>query len=118
MAIKNNRTCLVDGKKYSYCPSCSQDKNKPAYMATFCSENCMKLFMAASDYAANEISKEDAKKIVDKADLSNRKNFKASINKFIAEILGEKIVPEKKVEKTEKKEIEAPEVKADAEPEK
>jgi hypothetical protein len=96
-------------------------------MNMFCSENCKNLFQAATDYYAGELTPSKAKAIVEKADLSNKDNFKPSIVKFIDELSGvkaEEIVdtvseaveaPETK-ENASSEEVKAEEVKIDSEP--
>ncbi len=124
---KNNKTCTVCKTLYSYCPHCSADNSKPSWMNMFCSENCKNLFQAATDYYAGELTPSKAKAIVEKADLSNKDNFKPSIVKFIDELSGvkaEEIVdtvsevveaPETK-ENSSSEEVKAEEVKIDSEP--
>jgi Ran GTPase-activating protein (RanGAP) involved in mRNA processing and transport len=96
-------------------------------MNMFCSENCKNLFQAATDYYAGELTPSKAKAIVEKADLSNKDNFKPSIVKFIDELSGVKAeeivdavseaveVPETK-ENDSSEEVKAEEVKIDSEP--
>ena len=80
---KINRTCIVCGHKYSYCPSCMEDAYKPKWMTIFHDENCKNIFNATSDYLANDITKEKAKELLDKCDLSN----KTSLHHTIVEAL-------------------------------
>lgn len=124
---KNNKTCACDGTHYSYCPHCSADNSKPSWMNMFCSENCKNLFQAATDYYAGELAPSKAKAIVEKADLSNKDNFKPSIIKFIDElskVKAEEVVdtvsevvetPETK-ENVSSEEVKVEEVKIDSEP--
>ena len=120
---KLNKTCAVCGTKYSYCPVCSADASKPSWMNMFCSENCKNLFQAATDYYAGELTPGKAKAIVRKSDLSNKINFKPSVQKFInaledvKEDYSSPIVeqPEKE-EKVVIEEVKAEEVKINSEP--
>ena len=124
---KNNKICVCDGTRYSYCNTCSADNSKPSWMNMFCSENCKNLFQAATDYYAGELTPSKAKAIVENADLSNKDNFKPSIVKFIDElssVKAEEIVdtvsevveaPETK-ENASIEEVKAEEVKIDSEP--
>ena len=80
---KNNRTCANCGKRYHYCPTCTEDQNKPTWMSSYCSENCKNLFVGATDYFAGLISKEKAKDIVYSADLKNINKFHHGVVKFI-----------------------------------
>lgn len=103
---KNNKTCKTCSKLYTYCPTCSQDKDKPAYMNMFCSENCKNIFMAASDYAAGEIDKAKAKQIIQSANLTDQVKFKDSIKKFLKEISSDNsAMPEKKDEVKKSEEV-------------
>ena len=81
-----NRTCIVCGHKYSYCPSCAEDSNKPTWMTIFHDENCKNIFKATSDYLQNAMSKEDAKDILDKCDLSNKNSMHRTVIEAIDEI--------------------------------
>lgn len=90
MANRNNKICICCSKPYEFCTGCAKDNEKPSWMNIYCSENCRSLFQGATDYRAGEITKDQAKKIVDNADLTNEKNFKDSIKKFIKEFKEEK----------------------------
>lgn len=83
---KLNRTCCVDGVKYSYCPNCTKDNDKPVWMLTFCSENCKDIYEACAGYFAKMISIEDAKKMLSKCDLSKLDHFTTSTQRLIKEI--------------------------------
>ena len=83
---KNNKECICCGTKYSYCNTCSADRDKPTWMRNYCSDNCRKLFNTASDYFAKAITKEDAKKIIDSADLSKMSSFNKGVIQMINEV--------------------------------
>lgn len=84
MAKKLNRTCIVCSEKYSYCPSCGEDRNKEPWHAIYCSENCKKLFHAASGYHAHTATLEEVRARFDACDLSYKdklnENFIEAIN--------------------------------------
>ena len=48
--VKNNKKCILCGKVYSYCNSCSEFDHLPRWMECYCSENCKEIFNALSDY--------------------------------------------------------------------
>ena len=83
---KINRTCIVCGHKYSYCPSCAEDEYRPKGLTIFHDENCKNIFDATADYLAHDISKETAKNILDKCDLSNKESMHHTIIEAIGEI--------------------------------
>lgn len=55
------RICVVCNSKYSFCPRCEKDMNKPLYHFTFCSEKCKDVYDITSKYTDKRIDKEDAK---------------------------------------------------------
>ena len=79
MAKKNNRTCIVCGKKYSYCNTCSEDRNKEPWHSIYCSDNCKNIFYTASDYYTEAFTQEELKARFDACDLSYKNNFHKSI---------------------------------------
>ncbi len=88
MARKENRKCIVCSKKYSYCPSCEEDKNKEPWHVLYCSDNCKTIFETASDFLEKAISKEAAKEKFDKCDLTNKIDFHHKISDAIDMVYG------------------------------
>lgn len=89
MAKKKQRTCIVCRSKYSYCPVCGEDRNKPTWYAVCCSEECHTVLRAIADYTNKVISKEEANGIlsqIDKSKLDTMCVYTDSIN----EIMGKK----------------------------
>ena len=92
------RTCCVCRKEHLFCPECRpEDRNKPTWYFAYCSENCKDIYAATSDYENGNISADDAKKQLDKLDLSQIANFGESYQKAIMKI-NENITPVEKVE--------------------
>ena len=81
------RTCICCGKQYEYCPHCGESKNKPRWLVNYDDEGCHVAFQTVTDYLAKEITKEEAKEKLESVDLKNRKMFKASVSKYVDEIL-------------------------------
>lgn len=86
---KRTRKCYLCGEKYSYCPTCSNDRMKPAWMAEFHSENCKNIFDICTRYNMQLLTKEEAKAAIEKCDLSNKANFKDYVKRDLAAILAE-----------------------------
>ena len=86
MAQKNNKTCIVCSKKYSYCPTCNEDRNKMPWHNIYCSENCKIIFEVASDYLAEALDRKEAKDKLAKCDLSKKNNFHAKIAEAVDKI--------------------------------
>lgn len=104
MARKVNRTCITCGKEYSYCNTCSEDRNKEAWHSIYCSEDCKKVFGAVADYLAGDLTKEEAKEKLVGCDLRNKK-YKVKISETLEEINKPVVLfkKEKPVENVEEK---------------
>ena len=98
------KICAVCHSPYSYCPVCGKDKDKPTWMFTFCSQNCHDIYEVTSSYANKELKASEAKKRLDKLNLSQLNNFGESYQTVIANI-NSKLVSEAKVENVKKENI-------------
>ena len=76
---RRTRNCYLCGTKYEYCPTCSQDRLKPAWMAEFHEENCKNIFDIATRFNMQLLTKEEARDAMEQCDLSNRAEFKSYI---------------------------------------
>lgn len=84
---KPNRKCVICGTEYYYCNhGCTDSLNKPAWMTSFCCENCKNAYDAAARYNMKKISAEEARVILDTCDLSNKDNFATFTKNLINEI--------------------------------
>lgn len=100
------RKCLCCGKEYSYCHTCKKDRNKPAFMAMYCGENCCKIFDAVNNFNFNLISDSEAKEIINACDLSEIESFNEIVKNDINAILDmEKEIVEEKPKKATKKAV-------------
>ena len=68
--VRNNKTCILCGKKYSYCSGCAEFDHLPRWMECYCSENCKDIFNILSSYNMNHKTKEEAKTLLEKCDLT------------------------------------------------
>lgn len=76
---RRKRECYLCGETYQYCPTCSQDRLKPVWMAEFHSESCKDIFDICTRYNMGLISKEQAKDALKACDLTNKENFKSYV---------------------------------------
>lgn len=76
---KRDRKCYLCGEKYKYCPTCSQDRMKPAFMAEFHEENCKNIFEICTRFNMGTMSKTEAQDALNNCDLSNQANFKSYV---------------------------------------
>ena len=86
---RRTRECYLCGEKYNYCPTCSQDRMKPAWMAEFHDENCKNIFDICTRFNMELMSKEDAQKALNACDLSNKENFKYYVQRDITNIFAD-----------------------------
>ena len=84
---KLNRTCIICGKKYSYCNNCQSDANKPTWYFIFDSQNCHDIYEVCTQYRDKEITVAQAYEKISKLDISNIKNFADATRIQIEEIL-------------------------------
>ena len=68
--VRNNKTCILCGKKYSYCSGCAEFDHLPRWMECYCSENCKDIFNILSGYNMKHKTKEEAKSLLEKCDLT------------------------------------------------
>ena len=96
----NNKTCIVCGTKYSYCPFCTQDKYKPTWMSSYHDANCKDVWRTLCAESTGHITKEEAVAKLKTLDLSNISNFKESVQNHIHRLLSsEEAVEETIIEK-------------------
>jgi hypothetical protein len=95
---EENATCIVCGKKYHLCIACERSKAtwKPWKMVAD-TENCYEIYKVLNDYNFNKISKEEARKLLEKLDLKDVNTFKEKSKNKIKEIMKRKKAP--KIEK-------------------
>ena len=85
---KNNRKCAICGKIYSYCPGCGEDKDKPAWMTTFDTDNCREIYKITSNYVGGVITVDIARSELKKHDLTRTDSYNKVIAERIDQIMG------------------------------
>ena len=100
---RRTRECYLCGEKYSYCPTCSQDKSKPTWMIEFHEENCKTIFQACTDFNMKFLTKDEAKEVLSKCNLTNKTSFRTSVQNTLTAIFTEEKKPA--AEKVEKKSV-------------
>lgn len=80
------RTCSVCRKSYKYCPKCREYESLPTWMFAFCSKNCKDIYDVTSEYEDKRVTADEAKKRLDKLDLSRISNFGTSYQNTINDI--------------------------------
>lgn len=80
------RNCIVCGAEYEYCPKCKAHADLPAWKSIYHDDNCRNIMNIATDYMAGALTKAVAKSKLDECDLSNKRNFRASVLTAINDI--------------------------------
>ena len=91
-----NATCSICGKRYHVCSTCSETKSFTPWRTIVDTINCYKIFLIIRDYTNKNKTKDDAKKELERCDLSEMDAYLPEIKLVIQEIL--KV--EKKIKKT------------------
>lgn len=84
---KFDRQCTMCKTTYQYCPNCKAFDHLPVWMTMFCGQNCHDIFHIANDFAHNNISKDDARKLLGGHDLSKMSMYPSAIAKNINDIM-------------------------------
>lgn len=84
---KLNRTCIICGKKYSYCNNCQRDSGKPTWYFIFDGQNCHDIYEVCTQYRDGEIDAKVAYEKISKLDISNIKDFAEATRIQIDEII-------------------------------
>ena len=91
MSKKHNRTCIICGKNYHFCPSCgSSDSSKPSWYFIFDGQNCHDIYEVCVAYRDKQIDVKEAYERLSKLDLTGLEEFVESTRLQIEEILNYK----------------------------
>ena len=86
---ENNRKCVICGTKYTYCSGCGEDNDKPAWMSTFHSQNCLDIYHITSNYIGGAITKEEAAEQLKQCDINITDQYNPVFKERIENILSE-----------------------------
>jgi predicted nucleic acid-binding Zn ribbon protein len=81
------RKCVVCKTEYEYCPHCGKNDPSKMWMVTFCSENCREILRICSNYRHKKMTKAQAKKALNKCELSEPNMYAKTIASALEEIL-------------------------------
>ena len=108
MSAKNNRTCIICGKQYRYCShGCNADLNKPAWMASFDTNNCRQICnLFTGNTIGKHISDEEAASKIKQLDTSNVENFSPKIKSWVKRMVAMSVVVKDEPVETQKEDVE------------
>lgn len=84
--MAKQRTCLVCGTKYEYCPHCGKHNPKETWRFLFCSENCNKVDNVIASFRSKEISADEAKNKLSALGVSKTSTVTNYIRSFLEQI--------------------------------
>lgn len=86
--MRKNRKCSCCGAQYNYCPDCGgADRLKPTWYSEFCSETCKDLWMTATKYNMQTLTKEEAAKIISGLTLKDKSEYVECVQRDLKNIL-------------------------------
>ena len=100
---RRTRECYLCGETYQYCPTCSQDRTKPSWMAEFHSESCKNIFDICTRFNMGIVSKAEAQEELKSCNLTNKSNFKSYVQHDLEVIFAEE--PKKRGKRAEIKPV-------------
>ena len=83
----SNRTCVVCGREYSYCPHCEKDRNDETWRMVYCSNDCREVFKTVVDYKNGRIDGNAANGRLRFVDLGRRDFYQPEIKGLVGDIL-------------------------------
>lgn len=89
MAQEINHYCIICGKGYHACDSCSEVKTFQPWRVLTDSSEHWKIYMTIKDFNDGIISKNEAAKQLQNCDLTDREHFKPSAKLSIDKILSD-----------------------------
>lgn len=77
--MQGDRKCVIDHKRYVYCPNCGRGKAEDTWRYMFCSEGCRDIYHAIEDWATKKITPKSAKEILDRNNVLAIKDLRKDI---------------------------------------
>ena len=91
MGRQNNRTCIICGKQYHYCPNCGEDAGKPTWYFVFDGQNCHDIYDVCTNYRDGKIDVAKAYELISNLDISEINSFQEATRAQINEIIKNKM---------------------------
>lgn len=101
MGKQNNRTCIICGKSYHFCPTCGEDSGKPSWYFIFDDKNCHDIYETCVAYRDKNITIAEAQKRIKELNIDGLDNFADATKEQIKEIMSYKSEAIKTVDKSD-----------------
>lgn len=98
---RGERTCVVCGKEYIYCPNCKKGNPTETWRFMYDSEECRNIFKICSNFAFGHINAETAKKKLEKYNITDRSKYNDDIRRNLSAIYAAKAETPEEEEKNE-----------------
>ena len=99
--MKKNRKCVCCSEQYSYCPNCGgADRLKPSWHSEFCCEECKDLWLTATKFNMQLLTKKEAAEIISDLNHKDASKYVDCVQRDLANIFAEDTKPAQ--EKTSK----------------
>ena len=97
--MTSNRKCICCGEKYQYCPSCGNDRLKPTWYSSFCSETCKDLWKTLSEYSMELINKSKAIDLINTLPLKDKSKYVTCVQRDLGKLFEKEVKHNKSVTK-------------------
>ncbi len=94
--MRNERTCVICGKTYEYCPNCSAYDNEPRWKFLFDTKTCKDIYGVLNAYKAESISADQARSKLSRLDPTRTIVQDSGFKQITRELFAKPAVDEKK----------------------
>jgi len=94
--MKKNRKCICCNTQYTYCPDCGgADRLKESWYSEFCSSECKDLWLTATKFNMQLVTKQEAAKIISDLNLKDKSEYVSCVQRDLKNILAEEPKPKR-----------------------
>lgn len=90
MATRGERTCVVCGTKYVYCPNCKKGNPDETWRYLYDSEECREIYKVCNHFSFGHIDAEEAGRKLEKYNVTDRSKYSEDIRKSLSAIYAAK----------------------------
>lgn len=98
-----NHWCVLCGKGYHACDTCSKEKSFTPWRALTDSIEHYKIFMVLKDYNNKLITKDEAKKMLANVNLADKDTYKENVKSLLKDIFEDEILEAKSEKRRQSK---------------
>ena len=88
--MRKNRQCICCSTEYSYCPDCNGvDRLKESWYSEFCSSDCKDLWLTATKFNMQLLSKNEAMEIISGLNIKDMADYVDCVKRDLEVIFAE-----------------------------